>query len=295
MLRYLTLTAASVALLLSLVKPAAGAPPEDKPDPDRRILVVIKDGEKIGELSYKWVRTASGNEFASSKVELKTGGSKYIIRTHLKRRANGVVEKYKKWIGLEGAKPDVITFWKEDKVRTVSKIPDRKFTRTFAPPESFSILDEMGFHLYRDFVRSWRKNGDSTHSVLTIRDGRFSEVSVTGAGTAQVTRKEKARSVDVVAVEIGDQRTLIYTDEKDELWGIIAPGLTLTRGGWALGEVQAPVAAPSDPEGVGPEGPPTESGPETPPTDSGPETPPTESGPETPPTTEEKPKPLPID
>ena len=243
MVRYLTLTAAAV-VLLSFAGPVIGAPPKDKPDPDRRVLVVEKDGEKIGELSYKWVRTASGNEFASSKTELKTGGSKYIIRTHLKRRADGVVEKYKKWIGLEGAKPDVIAFWKDDKIRTVSKIPNQKFTRTFDPPETFAILDEMGFHLYRDFVRSWRRDGDGGHQVLTISDGRFVEVAVSGAGTAEVTRKEKARTMDVIAVEIAGQRTLIYADDKDELWGIIAPGLTLTKGGWTLGAVQAPVAAP---------------------------------------------------
>ena len=287
MLRRLLPTAAALALTLSLVAPAVGAPPKDKPDPDRRILSVLKDGEKIGELSYKWVRTPSGNEFASSKAELKTGGSKYIIRTHLKRRADGVVDKYKKWMGLEGAKPDVIVFWKGDKIRTVSKIPDRKFTRTYAPPASFAILDELCFHLYRDFVRSWRADGDGARDVLGIGDGKFSRVIVGGAGTAAVTRKDKARTMDVVSVEIDGQRTLVYADEKDEIWGVIAPGLTLTRGGWALGEVQAPVAAPSDPTVGGPSG--ADSGPETPPTDD------PASGPETPPTVEEKPKPLPID
>ncbi|MFH1529691.1 MAG: hypothetical protein ABIK09_03030 [Pseudomonadota bacterium] len=256
MLRRLTPMATVLTMLLSLAAHAAAGPPKEKPDPDRRVLDVTKDGEKIGELSYKWVRTPSGNEFASSKAELKNGGSKYVIRTHLKRRPDGVVDKYKKWIGLEGAKPDVIAFWKGDKVRTVSRLPDRKFTRTFDPPESFSIVDELGFHLYRDFVRAWRTKGDGPRDVLGITDGKFAQVAVTGAGTAQITRKDKARTVDVVAVELDGQRTLIYADEEDELWGIIAPGLTLTRGGWTLGAVQAPVAAPSDPEGVGaaPEG-----------------------------------------
>ena len=286
MLRHLS-GALSMIALLSLAAPAAGAPPEEKPDPDRRVLTVLKDGEKIGELSYKWVRTSSGNEFASSKAEIKTGGDKFIIRSHLKRRPDGLVEKYKKWIGLEGAKPDVIVFWKGDKIRTVSKIPDRKFTRTYAPPASFAILDELCFHLYRDFVRSWRADGDGARDVLGIGDGKFSRVIVGGAGTAAVTRKDKARTMDVVSVEIDGQRTLVYADEKDEIWGVIAPGLTLTRGGWALGEVQAPVAAPSDPTVGGPSG--ADSGPETPPTDD------PASGPETPPTVEEKPKPLPID
>jgi len=246
MLRRLTPFAAALVLTSVFAGPAAGAPPKDEPDPDRRVLVVEKEGEKIGELSYKWVRTASGNEFASSKAELRTGGSRYVIRTHLKRRADGVVEKYKKWIGLEGHRPDVIVFWKENRIRTVSKIPDRKFTRTFDPPESFYIIDELGFHLYRDFVRSWRRDGDGARNVLATRDGRFSEVSVTGWGTALVTRKDKARTVDVVAVELDGQRTLVYADDRDELWGLVAAGLTLTRGGWALGEVMAPVAAPVD-------------------------------------------------
>ncbi len=288
MLRRLIRPATLLALTMALVAPAAAAPPKDKPDPDRRVLTVKKDGEKIGELSYKWVRTASGNEFASSKAELKTGGSRYIIRTHLKRRPDGAVEKYKKWIGLEGAKPDVIVFWKGKKVRTVSKVPDRKFTRTYEPPESFIILDELAFHLYRDFVRAWRTGGDGARDVLGIGDGKFAQVSVTNAGTAQITRKEKAQAVEVIAVEAKGQRTLVYVDDEDELWGIIGPGLTLTRGGWALGEVQAPVAAPTDPTDL-PADPEPEPEPEP---DSGRDAPPTE---ETPPTTDEKPKPLPID
>jgi hypothetical protein len=286
MLRRLTYTAA-LALTLSLAAPAVAAPPKDKPDPDRRVLTVMKDGEKIGELSYKWVQTPSGNEFASSKAELKTGGSKYVIRTHLKRRPDGTVDKYKKWLGLEGAKPDVIVFWKGDKIRTVSTLPDRKFTRTYAPPGAFSILDEVGFHLYRDLVRAWRKTGDGAQDVLGIGDGKFSQVTVTGVGTAELTRKDKARIVDVVSVDINGQQTLIYTDETDELWGVAAPGLTLTRGGWALGAVRAPVAAPAEDPALGD---PSEAGTgtEVPPEDG-------ESGSETPPTADVKPKPLPID
>jgi hypothetical protein len=193
----------------------------------------------------------------------------------------------------------VIVFWKGDKVRTVSKVADRKFTRTYAPPESFLVLDELGFHLYRDFVHAWRATGDGAQDVLGIGDGKFAQVTVTGAGTAQVTRKDKARVVDVIAVEADGQRTLVYADEKDELWGIIAPGLTLNRGGWALGEVQAPVATP-DPAVGDPSGP--NVGAEAPPTgepDIGAEAPPTgepDIGAEAPPTADdEKPKPLPID
>lgn len=241
-----TATALLMALFL-LGASAAAAPPKDEPDPDKRVLAVHKDGEKIGELTYKWVQTSSGNEFASSKVELKTGHGRYVIRTHLKRRPDGTVEKYKKWIGRGGSKPEVIIFWKGQKVRIVSKIPDNSFTRTHTPPEGFlTLLDELGFHLYRDFVRSWRKGGDGPRQVLSVKTGRFTTVSVTGAGKAQLTRKDRARMVDVVAVEHEGQQTLVYADEKDELWGVVAPGLTLTRGGWALGEVQAPVAAPAE-------------------------------------------------
>ena len=247
MTRYPTATALLLAFFLVRATSAAAAPPKDEPDPDKRVLAVHKDGEKIGELTYKWVQTSSGNEFASSKVELKTRGGSFIVRTHLKRRADGTMEKYKKWIGSGGAKPEVIIFWKGQKIRIVSKIPDNSFTRTHTPPEGFLLLDELGFHLYRGFVRSWRKNGDGPCQVLSVKEGRFATVSVTGAGEAQLTRKDRARMVGVVAVEHEGQQTLIYVDEKDELWGIVAPGLTLTRGGWALGEVQAPVAAPADP------------------------------------------------
>ena len=266
MTRHRTATALMLALLLLLAASATAGPPKDEPDPDKRVLAVHKDGEKIGELTYKWVQTSSGNEFASSRIELKTGHGKYVVRTHLKRRPDGTVEKYKKWLGNAGSKPEVIVFWFGQKIRIVSKIPDNSFTRTHTPPEGFLLLDELGFHLYRDFVRSWRKSGDGPRQFLSVKTGRFTTISVTGAGKAQLTRKDRARMVDVVAVEREGQRTLIYADEEDELWGVVAPGLTLTRGGWALGEVQAPVAAPADPgdselHEIGAEAPPTDTEP----------------------------------
>ncbi|MBM4371755.1 MAG: hypothetical protein FJ098_08880, partial [Deltaproteobacteria bacterium] len=229
------------------------------------------------------------------------GGSRYILRTHLARRADGTVDKYKKWLGLEGAKPDVIVFWTDRKVRIVSSLRGSSFTRTHTPPATFLVWDDMALHLLRDFVRAWRSGGDGPRDVLLVGSGAFAKAGISRAGVADVTMNDRAVPADVVAVEVAGQRLLVYADAEDELLGVTSGGLVAVRPGWTLGEVRAPEAVPpaEDPAPTAPatEEPPAGEAAAAPPEgEPAAEPPATEPPPDTSPRGEPgKPRPLPID
>jgi len=150
-LRHQTLLWGTLFILSSLAAPAlARGKKGDEKDPDWIEFTILREGQPAGTFGFKTVTAeASGNIFTTSKLEMKARKGTLGIMTHVELHPSGKLIKYRKWVGNEGARPDLIAFWKDDNtLRVVSKLRKQRFSRDLSPPEGFVPLDGLGFHLY---------------------------------------------------------------------------------------------------------------------------------------------------
>lgn len=236
------------ALTFMMIQPSdstAGSKKKEGPDPDRRDMDIFKGDSKIGTTSYKWVTTDQGTTFASSTLEISTGGGKLFIRTHLKNNPDGKMDKYKKWIGRTGAKPTIIAFWKGNKIRVVSK-GDKSFSKDLTVPGAgeFVVMDDFALHLYQDLGKRYLSAGITSFPALVAHEGRFDELKLKAAGNSSVSRKGETRALKVLDISSPDKTVRIHLAENGEIWAVEEGKLLAVRQGWTLGAVSQEAAAP---------------------------------------------------
>jgi hypothetical protein len=242
-----------VVLLVVAVTPSqafARKKKEEAPPPIE--FSVLRKGKPAGTFSYK-VATFSGKYFSSSQLELNTGKGTLAIMTHVEKDGAGKLIKYRKWVGNEGARPDVIGFWNDDKLRIVSKINGKRFTRDLVPAKGFEVLDQLGFHLYGDLAETWAKGPRTSFQAVTIHKGRLDNVTLAPAGTA-ILKDVAGKEVRAQAVHLKTKSfdLTFFVGEKPRYLGFKSKSMILVRKGWNFLRLEAgevgPEVAPAEPE-----------------------------------------------
>jgi len=230
-----------VVVVCALAAPAGAAPPEkDKEkDPDWIEFALLREGVRAGTFGFKTTAAASGQLFTSSKLDLKVKRGGLSIQTHVERDPSGRLVKYRKWVGNEGARPDLIAFWKGKKLRIVSKVKKNRFTKDVAPPEGFAILDRLGFHLYSHVAALWKRSQPEETPNVSLHNGATGTLRMKRVGTATFKHpggnEVKAQAVSVRA----EGFTLtIFVGEKPVYLGFKGKKLLMIRKGWNLLSVE---------------------------------------------------------
>ena len=197
-------------------------------------FTILRDGKPAGTFSYK-VAIFSGKYFTSSQLEMKTKRGTVAIMTHVEKDGTGKLLKYRKWVGNEGAKPDVIAFWRGANLRVVSKIKGKRFTRDLSPGKGFQVLDQLGFHLYGDLAGPWQKNGLEKFEAVTIHKGRLDNVTLTSAGVA-VLKDSAGNEVMAEAISLKSKsfNLTFFVAAKQLYLGFKSKRMVLIKKGWNL-------------------------------------------------------------
>ncbi len=215
---------------LASSKTAEGPPPIE--------FTILRDGKVSGTFSYK-VATFSGKYFSSSQLEMKTKKGTIVILTHVEKDGAGKLLKYRKWVGNEGASPDIIAFWNNDKLRVVSKVKGKRFTKDLTPGKGFQVLDQMGFALYGDLADLWHKKKLQEFEVATIHVGRLDKASMASAGVA-ILKDSAGKEVQAEAVSLKSKsfNLTFFVGEKQRYLGFKSKRMVLIRKGWNLVRVE---------------------------------------------------------
>jgi hypothetical protein len=220
-------------LLAALLAPAAQAS-EKVSTKNLREFVVLDDGAEKGTMTFRWATGPSGGVFGFSNMELKSGRTNYLVRTHLQTRADRVMEKYKKWIGRDGAEPELIAFWKDPKVRVVRRGHD-KFTKNVQPPSTFVVVDPEAPYLHQETVRLLLASGQDSLDVqvLLAPEGRLDKVKASKIGPCIMQRD--GQTLDLFRVGISGADTLeLCVDNAGDIWWIWQKGREFLRKGAKL-------------------------------------------------------------
>ncbi len=206
---------------------------EEAPPPIE--FTVLRDGKPAGTFSYK-IAVFSGKVFSSSQLEMKTRKGTLAILTHVEKDGAGKLLKYRKWVGNEGATPDLIAFWKDDsKLRIVSKLKSSRFTKDLSPAKGFEVLDQLGFHLYGDIAELWSKTETTGFNAIALHKGRMDKVTLEDAGIVVLKDKE-GKEVTAKALHLRSKgfNLTIFVGDKPRYLGFQSKHVTLVRKGWNL-------------------------------------------------------------
>jgi hypothetical protein len=265
MTRYFLLLA--LALALSGFSPAVlaqGKKDKEAKDPDWLEFSLLKDGQPAGIFGFKTTAGASGQIYTSSQLEMKGKRGGLAIQTHVEKDPSGKLIKYKKWIGSQGAAPDVIAFWNGKKLRIVSKAKDAPFTKDLSPAEGFFLLDRYGFHLYADLVGLWKARQQAKTPFVALHTGKTGTLEMSAVGSVNLKdgagKEVKGSAVKVKADKL---ELTLFVGEKPSYLGFQAGKLVMIRKGWNLVSVEAGVLAPAPIEGEAAEPPKDDKKPET--------------------------------
>jgi hypothetical protein len=222
-------------IALAAIAPTTALARKKKKEPPPPIeFTILRDGAPSGTFSYTEA-TFSGKYFTSSKLEMKTKRGTVAIMTHVEKDGAGKLLKYRKWVGNEGAKPDVIAFWKGPSLRVVSKLKGKRFTRDLAPAKGFQVLDQLGFHLYGDLIGPWESNEVEGFEAVTIHKGRLDKVTLAAAGVA-ILKDSAGKEVMAEAVSLKSKsfNLIFFIGEKQRYLGFKSKRMVLIRKGWNL-------------------------------------------------------------
>lgn len=231
---------------------ASAGPKKGEKAPDWVEFVVLRGGEDAGTFGFNTTTSAaSGNLFSSAKLDLKTGKGKLAIQTHVELTPDGKLEKYRKWVGKEGAQPDVIAFWMGKKLRVVSKLKGAKFTSDLQPADGFVTLDRLGFAMYAQLGLLWKKDHPASVPCLFVHRGKMGDVAMKAAGTATL-KNLKGEEVKAEAVEVSAKgfKFTMFLGEKPVFLGFQSSKISLVRKGWNLVSVDSQTPVEPVPEEV---------------------------------------------
>ena len=228
----------SLLLMVTVALPEASArdKKEEEKDPDWIEFSVLRDGEQSGTFGFKTVTAeASGNVFTTSKLEMKTRRGTLGIMTHVELHPSGKLIKYRKWVGNEGARPDLIAFWKDATLRIVSKIPKHRFTRDLSPGDGFVPLDGLGFHLYAHLASLWKKSQPESLPCVRLHKGKSDTLTMQRTGTAVLKNKAgKQVTAQAVHVKAKGFNLVLFVGDKPTYLGFKSRKVLLVRNGWNL-------------------------------------------------------------
>ena len=249
-MRVLTGVLLTLVVLTATVPADALARQKKKEGPPPTEFTILRDGKPAGTFSYT-VATFSGKYFCSSKLAMKTKRGTVAIMAHVEKDGAGKLLKYRKWVGNEGASPDVIAFWMGEKLRVVSKLKGKRFTRDLTPGKGFQVLDQLGFHLYADLADLWHKEKTGEFEAVTINLGRLDKVTLEPVGVA-VFKDSAGQEVRAQAVHLKSQsfNLTFFVGEKRRYLGFKSKRLVLIRKGWNLLRVEEAVASEVEEETV---------------------------------------------
>ncbi|MBM4352952.1 MAG: hypothetical protein FJ109_04035 [Deltaproteobacteria bacterium] len=234
MLRITTFCLA-VSAALALASEVAAADGKTAKDPDWIEMTILKAGKPVGELGFKTVATATGMSYTSSKMELKGKKGALAIQTHVEREKDGKVVKYRKWVGNQGADPDVIAFWKDKALRVVSKVPKHRFANDLKPAAGFVPVDKLGYHLYSFVAVAWAAGKPTSIPCVYVDKGTTGTLALKAAGTATL-KSAGGEEVTAEAVEVvAEKYTLtLFVGTKPIYLGFQSKGTLVLRKGWTL-------------------------------------------------------------
>jgi hypothetical protein len=242
-------TLAAIVLISALVLPVppgalARKKKEDAPPPIE--FTILRDGKPSGTFSYK-MASFSGKHFSSSTLEMKTRKGTLAVMTHVERDESGKLVKYRKWVGNEGARPNVIAFWQEDNLRIVSKLKKARFKRNLSPPEGFIVLDQLGFHLYGDLAKMWSAAPFTDKTAFIVHKGSLDKVTFKSEGLAILTNKQ-GEEVQAQAVKLKSKsfNLTFFVGEKPAYLGFMSKHVLLVRKGWNFVRIDAGESAVPD-------------------------------------------------
>jgi hypothetical protein len=238
-----------LSLLLTLLLTPSAQASQKVSDKNLREFIILEDGVEKGTMSFRWATSAAGGFFGFSNQELKSGRTSHLIRTHLQARADRVMEKYKKWIGRDGAEPELIAFWKDPKVRVVRK-GKGKFTKNLQPPATFVVVDPEAGYLHQETVRLLFMSGMETLEtpVLLASEGRLDTVKAKKVGPCLMEANGKTLELTRVAISGADTLELCV-ENSAEIWWMSAKGREFVRKGARMlspGERPSPSAPEAD-------------------------------------------------
>ena len=242
-----TAAAIAVAIGLSLPAPVDAGPKKKEKDPDWIEFVLLRDGNSAGKFGFKTTRAASGQVFTSSELEMKVKRGGLAIQTHVERDPPGRLVKYRKWVGAEGARPDLIAFWKGKKLRVVSKLKGKRFNKDLSPADGFVCLDRLGFHLYSYLAQSWAQSQPAELPAVSLHDAKLTKVALKKVGVA--TFKNKAGeevTAQAVSVKAKGFSLTMFVGEKPIYLGFQGKKMLMLRKGWNLVSVEEETGTPVD-------------------------------------------------
>jgi hypothetical protein len=233
-----TLYLLSWLITLSIALPEASARDKkgDEKDPDWIEFSVLRDGEQSGTFGFKTVTAkASGNIFTTSKLEMKTKRGTLGIMTHVELHPSGKLIKYRKWVGNEGASPDLVAFWMDATLRIVSKIPKHRFKRDVTPGDGFVPLDGLGFHLYGHLAGLWKQSQPQSVPCVRLHKGKTDTLTMQSTGTAILKNKAGKEVVaEAVHVKAKGFNLVLFVGDKPTYLGFKSKKVLLVRNGWNL-------------------------------------------------------------
>ncbi len=215
--------------------PADAADKKTGKDPDWIEMSILKGGKPVGDLGFKTVSTATGMSYTSSKMEMKGKKGALAIQTHVERDKDGKVVKYRKWVGNQGADPDVIAFWKDKGLRIVSKVPKHRFTNDLKPEAGFVPVDKLGFHLYSFIAAAWVAGKPESLPCVYVDRGTTGKLTLKAAGSA-VLKNGANEDVQAEAAEVASDKVTVtmFVGTKPVFLGFQSKSTLVLRKGWSL-------------------------------------------------------------